>query len=99
MSRMIANLVYPMRELLELRCWGDRLCRCSTLPGSEMMDRLEMVLPPSTRVGVAEPISPVGPGSKMSPDIIGRESTGKRTINNNPFNDGISLAYLQCPTR
>ena len=69
-----------MRELLELRCCGDRLWRCSTLPGSEMMERLEMELPPSTRVGVAEPISPVGPGSRMSPEMIGRESTGRRII-------------------
>ena len=68
-----------MREVLELSCCGDRLSRCSTLPGSDMMDRLEMVLPPpSTKVGVAEPrvaVEEMGPGNKMSPDMIGREST------------------------
>ena len=73
---------YPMRELLELRCCGDRLSRCSTLPGSEMMDMLEMVLPPSTRVGVADPrvLEEMGPGNIMSPDMIGRESTERKII-------------------
>ena len=38
---------------------GDRLRRCSTLLGSDMMDRLEIQLPPSTIVAVAEAIHPV----------------------------------------
>ena len=48
-----------------------------------MMDRLETVLPPSTRVGVADPrvaVEEIGPGSRMSPDMIGRESTETEMI-------------------
>ena len=72
---------YPIREELTLTfmLWtGDRLCRLSTLPGSDMMDRLDTVLPPSTIVALDEPRTPVvddmGPGNRMSPDMIGRES-------------------------
>ena len=93
---------YPMREVLELSCCGDRLSRCSTLPGSDMMDRLEMVLPPpSTRVGVAEPrvaVEEMGPGNKMSPDMIGRESTERKIIIILSWQDS-RLPYLQYPTR
>ena len=48
-----------------------------------MMDRLETVLPPSTRVGVADPrvaVEEMGPGNRMSPDMIGRESTETEII-------------------
>jgi len=51
---------------------------CSMLPGWDMMDRLEMVLHPSTRVLVPErmlsPADEIGPGRRMSPEITGRVS-------------------------
>ena len=42
--------------------------RCSTLPGCDSTDRLEMVEPDSS------PELEMGPGSIMSPEITGRES-------------------------
>ena len=58
---------------------GDRdLGICSTLPGCDMMDRLEMVLHPSTRVVAPEmmlsPVDEMGPGSIISPEITGNVS-------------------------
>ena len=50
--------------------------RCSTLPGCDSTDRLEMVEPPSTSVLALDssPELEMGPGSIMSPEITGRES-------------------------
>ena len=52
---------------------------CSTLPGWDMIDRLEIVLQPSTRVAAPEmtlsPADEMGPGSIMSPEMTGKEST------------------------
>lgn len=58
---------------------GDReLGMCSTLPGCDIIDRLEMVLQPSTSVVAPEmmlsAVEEMGPGSRMSPDMIGKES-------------------------
>jgi len=58
---------------------GDReLGMCSTLPGCDIIERLEMVLQPSTMVVAPEmmlsPAEEMGPGSRMSPDMTGRES-------------------------
>ena len=59
-----------------------------------MMDRLEMVLPPpSTKVGVAEPrvaVEEMGPGNKMSPDMIGKESTETKILLTLSFKTGCS---------
>lgn len=58
---------------------GDKeLGICSTLPGCDMMDRLEIVLQPSTMVVAPEmmlsPADEIGPGSKMSPEMTGNVS-------------------------
>lgn len=55
---------------------GDiELGMCSTLPGWDMMDRLEMVLHPSTMVLAPEmmlaPADVIGPGSRISPEMTG----------------------------
>ena len=59
---------------------GDReLGMCSTLPGCDIIDRFEIVLQPSTSVVAPEmmlsAVEEMGPGSRMSPDMIGKEST------------------------
>jgi len=67
-------------EVLVPMFWtGDReRGMCSTLPGCDIIDRLEIVLHPSTRVVAPEkllsPVEEMGPGSIMSPEITGRES-------------------------
>ena len=62
------------------------------------MDRLEMLLPPSTRVGVADPrvaVEEMGPGNKMSPDMIGRESTEIKIIS---ILSRLGSRLPECPT-